>query len=196
MSVREPRTARAEETKRRILAAAAVTVVDVGYSRLTFARVGRTGGVSAGAVYRYFRDKVGLVTSLAKDLESAQRRLLDEAEQTLGQARSTAEAVRTIVDAVIRAESVDPKLARVLREQAPRVQLEASSLTEVGVERLVRAVLAKPPARPARNGSLAGFVVTRTLRHLTQELLCAPRGVRPALRHEIEELLLKYVEAW
>ncbi|MCB9593320.1 MAG: TetR/AcrR family transcriptional regulator [Sandaracinaceae bacterium] len=103
-----------------ILDATAHVLVREGYDKTSTNRVAERAGVSVGSVYQYFPNKEALVGEL---VDRYSRHITD---MVVGELATLADQPPSVVAprlvaAMIRLKREDPKLARVLREQIPRV---------------------------------------------------------------------------
>ncbi len=117
---KQPRQERSKATVDAILDATAHVLVTEGYDHTSTNRVAERAGVSVGSLYQYFPNKEAMVGELV-DRFSAQ--LTDTMMAGLREhADAPPEVVaRELVTAMVRLKRQDPRLARVLREQIPRV---------------------------------------------------------------------------
>jgi AcrR family transcriptional regulator len=77
----EPVQARSTARLTALLDAAAATIEEIGFERLTTAMVAERAGASIGTVYRYFPDRIALLQALAgRNLERVLLRVTDEVE--------------------------------------------------------------------------------------------------------------------
>jgi len=117
---RRPRQARAQATVDAIIQATARVLVEDGYDRASTNRIAQAAGVSIGSLYQYFPSKEALVAALVEAhvdrmTEVVSRRLDDLAP---GDLRRSAEV---LVNALIAAYRVDPKLHHVLCQEVPKI---------------------------------------------------------------------------
>ena len=114
-----PSQARSRATVDAILAATARVVVKVGFDRATTNQIADAAGVSVGSLYQYFPSKEALVAALLERHQETMRELVVEG---LAAARALPldQAVRAMIELMMRAHAVDPALHRVLMEQVPR----------------------------------------------------------------------------
>ncbi len=117
---KRPRQARSRATVDAILAATAQVLVADGYDRTSTNRVAERAGVSVGSLYQYFPNKEALVGELVDRFSK------HITELVVGQLAELSEepperVTRALVSAMVRVKREDPRLARVLREQIPRV---------------------------------------------------------------------------
>ncbi|MDP9606197.1 TetR/AcrR family transcriptional regulator [Variovorax sp. NFACC27] len=191
---------RSRATVDALIEATARVLVREGFERASTNRIAAEAGVSIGSLYQYFPTKESLVASVIERHKSEMLGILRDALARVAQ-RPVGEAMREIVDVMIRAHRVDPQLHRVLVEQIPRT----GRLAEVeGFEReaneLVRAFLEahRSELRRALDLELATFVcvsTVETLAHgavLHQPQLLADDRVESFI-DEVTRLVLQYL---
>ncbi len=182
---KRPRQARSRATVDSVLGATARVLVKRGFDGLTTNLVAETAGVSVGSLYQYFPNKEALVGALIEkhvdDLTS-----LCLAELTRVANLPVAEAIRSVVEVMIRAHAVNPELHRVLTEQVPRVgRMAKLREIEALVHRMVAGLLASRRAELAiEDPEMASFVLVSAIEAITHraalffpELLRDPRLV-------------------
>jgi AcrR family transcriptional regulator len=170
---KEPRQQRSKETVDAILAATAQVLVRHGYEGANTNRIAEAAGVSVGSLYQYFPSKEALVTALIERHMESMWQIIVESTVKVA-AAPMEQAVREVIGALFAAHAVQPKLARVLREQTPRVGA-LRQLNEVN-QRCIELVQGNLEARRAqilpKDPALAAFVVVHivdTLAHLALE---------------------------
>lgn len=162
---KRPRQERAKATVETILEAAAHVLVASGYEGTTTKAVAERAGVSIGSLYQYFPSKEAIVAML---LERFHQRALEVLADKLVPHPITdlAQEVRELVRVLVAFYGVNPRLQRLLLEQAPRLgPLQGVQEIETRVESLVQIVLAQNLEfeRP-RNLGLVVFIIIRALR--------------------------------
>ncbi|UBU09211.1 TetR/AcrR family transcriptional regulator [Nonomuraea gerenzanensis] len=116
---KQPRQVRAELTRKRILEAAAHVFAEYGYAAGTTNRIAERARVSIGSLYQYYPNKDAILLELVRGhldsgaAESARR----QAEELPGTVEGL---MRVFVQAAIANHLEDPRLLRVMVEQAPR----------------------------------------------------------------------------
>ena len=116
-----PVQARSRATVDAILAATARLLVKQGVDRTLTNQIAEAAGVSIGSLYQYFPSKEALVTALLDQHHDEMRAvLLSELERV--RRVPLPDAVRAVIEAMLRAHAVDPALHRVLMEQVPKVR--------------------------------------------------------------------------
>jgi AcrR family transcriptional regulator len=195
---KQPKQERARETVEAILTATARILVRDGLERASTNRIADQAGVSIGSLYQYFPNKQALVAAL---MERHIRDMYGDLEREIPRLASLPlrRAVRELVELMIRAHAVEPKLHRVFMEQVPRVgPLERIVDLERRFEALVRDMLEhlRPRVRP-RNREIAAFVVIQAVEALTHAavLYHPERLVDEEFVDEAVELVVRYLAA-
>jgi len=195
---KQPKQERARETVEAILTATARILVRDGLERASTNRIADQAGVSIGSLYQYFPNKQALVAAL---MERHIRDMYGVLEREIPKLASLPlrRAVRELVELMIRAHAVEPKLHRVFMEQVPRVgPLERIVALERRFEALVRDVLEhqRPRVRP-RNLEIAAFVVIQAVEALTHAavLYHPERLADEEFVDEAVELVVRYLAA-
>jgi len=171
-----------------MLEATARVLVKRGFDGLTTNLVAHTAGVSVGTLYQYFPNKAALVGALIeKHVEDMSALCL--AELTRVAREPLGVAIRSVIEALIRAHAVEPELHRVLTEQVPRVGRMAK-LRDIDalVHRMVAGLLATRKAELAiQDPELTAFILVSAIEAITRratlfspELLRDPRLVDEA----------------
>ncbi|GAA1059687.1 TetR/AcrR family transcriptional regulator [Agromyces bracchium] len=108
-----PRTARGEQTRRRILEAAEHVFAEHGYTESSVSRITERAGVGQGTFYLYFDSKLDVFDELVEDLNQRVRHAMSEGARG---ATSRLEAEREGFAAFFRFTAEHPALYRVVRE--------------------------------------------------------------------------------
>ena len=137
---RKPVQERSQSTVDAILTAGARVLVERGYAKTTTNYVAQIAGVSIGSLYQYFGNKDELVLAIINQHAESILELLRTTMTDLADV-SISMAVRTFVDAMISAHSVDPKLHRVCLEQILNLGLEHLLTLRDTATELVKAYL-------------------------------------------------------
>ncbi|MDX3226772.1 TetR/AcrR family transcriptional regulator [Streptomyces sp. ME19-01-6] len=118
---KRPRQKRSQQTYDAILDAAAHVFEDLGYTGATTNKIAERAGVSIGSLYQYFPDKDALLYALG---ERHMHGLAAELASVMAGLRASAppadRTVRTLYETVAALHSTDPRLHRLLYDQAPR----------------------------------------------------------------------------
>lgn len=128
---KRPSQARSRATVDAILEAAARVFAARGYAGATTNHIAARAGVSVGSLYEYFPNKDALLVALVEHhIAEAGTLLTGVAERSLTPTTSLQHAVEAMVQAMIELHAQNPRLHRVLFEEAPlppqvRLRLEA-----------------------------------------------------------------------
>jgi len=117
---KRPRQERSKATVDAILEATAQVLVEHGYDKTSTNRVAKRAGVSIGSLYQYFPNKEAMVGELV-DRYSGRVLALILGELGAHADRPPTETAPMLVNAMIGLKRENPALARVLRDQIPRV---------------------------------------------------------------------------
>ncbi|MFC9917781.1 TetR/AcrR family transcriptional regulator [Agromyces binzhouensis] len=108
-----PRTARGEQTRRRILEASEHVFAEHGYTESSVSRITERAGVGQGTFYLYFDSKLDVFDELVEDLNHRVRQAMSEGARG---ATTRLEAEREGFAAFFRFTAEHPALYRVVRE--------------------------------------------------------------------------------
>jgi AcrR family transcriptional regulator len=202
---KSPRQGRSAATVDAILDATARVLTTTGYDRCSTNRVAVAAGVSVGSLYQYFPSKEALVAALATRHNAKMSALVRGKLTELARAPMT-EAVRGMIDAMVAAHAVDPKLHKVLIEEVPRVgRLENVQAVERETKAMVAALLearkgelrrARPGGgTPAADGETMAFVLVHVVEAVTHASVIAEHEPARARRiaAELADLVLRYL---
>lgn len=180
-----------------ILDATARVLVKHGYDHASTNKIAEAAGVSVGSLYQYFPSKEALVAGVIARHVSAMEELVKSSFTRLF-SLPMRQAARELVTLMIEVHRVDPKLHRVLVEQAPRVgdMTQIEQLDERSIE-LVRMYLeAHRDEIGVSDLDLAAFNVVICAESLTHiavlrrpELMSDPRFV-----DEVTAVIVRYLE--
>ena len=192
---KKPRQSRAQVTVDAILDATAHILVKDGYEGLSTNRVAERAGVSIGSLYQYFPGKESLVAEL---LDRYSVQIHDMVLAMIAELVSLEpeEITRALVRAMVDLKLKNPKLAKVLREQIPRVG--RMKRYEEELESIVRVVASYLEMHAARvrapDRELAAFLAVHMVDHLTHALVTQRTSVsRDRAVEEISEIALRYL---
>jgi AcrR family transcriptional regulator len=187
---------RSRATVDAILEATARVLVTVGYDRASTNRVAAAAGVSIGSLYQYFPSKEALVAALVEKHVAEMVGLIMAALADVAD-RPLAEVARRLVEVMIKAHALDPRLHKVLVEQTPRVgRLEQILDLETRVTAVAREFLAaRAPEIREVDLDVAAFVVVNTVEALTHSAAVTRPDLlaRPDLVDEVTELVVRYL---
>jgi AcrR family transcriptional regulator len=194
---KQPRQVRAELTRERILTAAAHVFAEHGYAAGTTNRIAERARISIGSLYQYFPNKDAILAELLI-------RHLDHGEsgsgwQRRGELRGSLEQIiRALVRMVIEHHLDDPRLLRVLVEQAPRSNelLERMRRYEQARFAFVRDLFARHPEVRVTDTETAAKLVVTTLELVVHQLVAAPEPADVGrLENELVAMLTRYLAA-
>ena len=197
---KRPTQRRAHETVAAILQAAARIFVRHGYAGATTNRIAETAGVSIGSLYEYFPNKDAILVVLVE-------RHLSDGEAMLGEVAADIQAgrvvglraiVRRFVEAMVALHAAEPKLHRVLFEEAPRppmVRRRIRAIEDRVVEGLALLLASDPNVRVA-DPKRAALIIAQVVDSLTHRwVLDEPAHDAPTqLIDELVALVLGYLE--
>jgi AcrR family transcriptional regulator len=195
--LRTPRQARSRQTVECVLAAAAHVFAHRGYANTTTNHIAARAGVSIGSLYQYFPSKDALLLALAeRHIESGFAKVMEEVRAH--REASVPDFLRTLVDALIAAHEIDPRLHEVIFEEARlpasfRRRLEELEARAVEVARdLIEARIAD---LAVPNPEIASFIVVQILDGLTHAMVLRhPEMLHaPEFRAEFVRLLEGYL---
>lgn len=191
---KQPTQDRAAKTRQRILDAAAHVFAEYGYVAGTTNRIAECAEVSIGSLYQYFPNKDAILHALMDAHVEAGAELLGK-RLAEGLPEQLDEALRVFVRATIDNHRDNPRLHRVLFEEAPRAPAFLSRLHDLE-ESMVDAtagLLGNHPAVQAK-GRLHARVVVATIESLVHRLIALPDPADPQqLEDEIVSLLTGYL---
>jgi AcrR family transcriptional regulator len=192
---KQPRQARAELTRQRILTAAAHVFAEHGYAAGTTNRIAERARISIGSLYQYYPNKdailVELVTQhLDAGVAATARRQDEELPDSLE------EIVRMFVHTAIENHRDDPQLLRVMVEQAPRAPELLKKISRYEQERVayVRELLRRHPEARVSDTHTAARLVVSTVELVVHQLIAAPEPIDiPQFENELVTMLTRYL---
>jgi AcrR family transcriptional regulator len=195
---KQPRQARALVTVEAILTAAAQVFQRFGYAVGTTDRIAERAGVSVGSLYQYFPNKDAILVALAERHIDAGferlRSLLAEVRSAPGDLQAL---LRRFVEAMLALHAGEPRLHRVLFEEAPlpaglRRGLERREQAFAGE---IRALLETLPGVCVRDPALAAHLLVQTVDGLVHGfVLHPPPEIDPAaFVDEVAHMLHSYL---
>ena len=113
MTAGMPRTARGEETKRKLIAAAEEVFSRVGYADASISRITDAAGIGQGTFYLYFDSKLQIFDELVEDLNHRVRLAMSEASAAT---ENRIDSERAGFRAFFQFTADHPALYRVIRE--------------------------------------------------------------------------------
>ncbi|MFA4082728.1 TetR/AcrR family transcriptional regulator [Mycobacteroides salmoniphilum] len=192
---KQPRQDRADATRRRILDAAAHVFADFGYAAGTTNRIAEQAGVSIGSLYQYFPNKDSILVELMT-VHTEEGFALVHRHLTAGLPDSIEDTLRVFVRAAIDNHRDNPRLHRVLFEEAPRPPEFLAMLhqSEDAVITAAEALLAKHPDVRVTETAMAARMVVATIESLVHRLVAGPRPVEPGpFEDQLVDMLTRYL---
>lgn len=194
---KQPRQARAEVTRQRILTAAAHVFADYGYAAGTTNRIAERARISIGSLYQYYPNKDAiLVELLTRHLDAGmaamERRRFEELPDSLE------EFIRSYVRTVTENHLDDPQLLRVMLEQGPRSPelLERISHSVRASITHLQDLLDRHPEVHVGDTHTAARLIVATVELVTHQLVAAPDPVDiHRLENELVAMLTRYLTA-
>jgi len=181
-----------------ILTAAAQVLERRGYASATTDAIAERAGVSVGSVYQYFPNKDAILVALAeRHMEQGYRLLRGMLDEERGEAVDLEGLIRRSVDAMMALHRNEPKLHRVLFEEAPlpaslrrRLQRYEDEFAE-----FVASLLAQQPGLRIENPDLAAHIVVRSIEGLVHGFVLNPPPDFDSERfcQEVARMLVKYL---
>lgn len=163
-----------------------------GYDGLSTNRVAALAGVSVGSLYQYFPSKEALVAALLDRYSESTRELVDGL--LAAHAHAPCDVVATaLVSAMIDLKRAAPRLAKVLREETPRVGRMRRYETQLGelVVRVAAYLRTRPEVR-VPDVDLAAFLAVHAADHLTHALVTErPEVPRDVAIREVTAFLVR-----
>ena len=191
---RKPRQVRAELTRELILTAAAHIFTEHGYAAGTTNRIAERAGISIGSLYQYFPNKAAILAELL--VQHIDRGRWTEADQLDLSAGSLATAVRAMVRDAIHNHRDDPKLLRIMIEEAPVSQELLDTIDRHGKVRVgqVRDLLARHPDVRVRDLDTAAELIVFTVEMNTHKAMADPRHIAiESLENELVDMVTRYL---
>jgi AcrR family transcriptional regulator len=196
---KQPKQARAVETRDRILAAAARVFARHGYAAGTTNRIAEAAGLSVGSLYQYFPNKdailLELVTAHLNEGVAAVQALL-AAEGGLPPGLD--DKLRLFVHAAVSNHLGQPALHRVLFEEAPRPRqlLKQFRAAEAWVVAAAAALLADDPEVRVPDTDMAARLVVTAIESLVHRYFAwGPPDDVDRFEDEVVAMLARYLRA-
>lgn len=180
-----------------ILSATARVLVKHGYDRASTNKIAEAAGVSVGSLYQYFPSKEALVAAVIERHIGAMADMLQASFIRLAPL-PLRKAARELVGLMIEVHRIDPKLHRVLVEQAPRVgDLEKLERLDEHAISLVRLYLeAHRSEIRVSDLDLAAFMAVSCVEAMTHiAVLRRPELLsEPQFEDEVAAMVVRYLE--
>lgn len=192
---KQPKQQRAAETRERILRAAAHVFAQHGYVAGTTNRIAERAEVSIGSLYQYFPNKDAILRALMTAHADAGMALIAQ-RLAAGLPIRLDDKLRVFVRATIDNHRDNPRLHRVLFEEAPRAPeflVHMHAMERQAVDAAVALLGQHPSVRLSR---LTAQIVVATIESLVHRLITAPESADPVqLEDEIVALLYRYLQS-
>lgn len=165
-----PRQRRSRQTRDRILLAAARVFAEQGYAAATTDRIAADAQLSIGSLYQYYGNKDAILLALAREHIAESARVIDTALDS----DATLEAwLAGLADAVYELHARNPKLHRVIFDEAPRPpellerfhRIERDAITRIAHR------LRSDPTVTVDDPELTARIVTATIESLTHRFV-------------------------
>lgn len=191
---RKPRQVRAELTRERILTAAAHVFAEHGYAAGTTNRIAERARISIGSLYQYFPNKDAILAELL--IQHVDRGRWTEADQLDLSPGSLQTTVRALVRDAIDNHRDDPRLLRIMIEEAPLSQELLDTVDRHGKLRVgqVRELLARHPDVRVRDLDTAAELILFTVEMNTHKLMADPRSIAiETVENELVDMVTRYL---
>lgn len=150
---------RSRRTRARILRGAAQVFAEYGYAGGTTDRIAAAAALSIGSVYQYFPNKDAILLVLARDhLEQSAVAVRTH----LAQSRTMRVWLTELTTAVVQLHAANPRLHRVLFEEAPRppqLLAQFQRIEQEAVDQVAALLIADPEVQENHPEQQARFVV-------------------------------------
>ncbi|MCA1220226.1 TetR/AcrR family transcriptional regulator [Streptomyces sp. 8L] len=192
---KQPKQARGELTRERVLTAAAQVFADYGYAAGTTNRIAQRAGVSIGTLYQYYPNKDAILVQLvSRHLdrgESAMRR-----RQESGLPDTVAGVARALVRIAVENHLDDSGLLRVMAEQAPRSPELLRKVREHEEARVAYMceLLARYPEVGVGSVEMAARIVVSTIELVVHKVVATQEAVDLAeFEDELVAMMTRYL---
>ena len=190
---RAPLQRRSVETVQAILEASAQVFERHGYANGTTNRIAERAGVSIGTLYQYFPNKDAILVALTERHLQEGMRLLGPVMRALAEDPPPLRtALERIVGALLELHRGQPRLHRVLFEEAPRPPRIRRTLDRVFDEACaaLTGYLALRPEIRVADAQLAAQLVVQAIEAITHGLVIHPRRATAAERYASETVVM------
>jgi AcrR family transcriptional regulator len=197
-SRRKPVQSRSLATVEAIIEAAAQVFARCGYAAGTTNRIAERAGVSIGTLYQYFPNKDAILIALVEHhVQEGERLLRSLLRELVERPPPLAEMLERTLSALLELHRHEPRLHRVLFEEAPR-PAELRARLDLTFELASEAVARYLSLRPEVNVSdpqLAAQLLVQSAEAITHGLVIHPRaGIAPeAYAREAAAMLERYL---
>jgi AcrR family transcriptional regulator len=195
---KKPLQERSRQTVAAILAAAARVFAELGYANTSTNHIADQAGVSIGSLYQYFPSKDAILVALAEEhVENAFAAVLEEVRDK--REAPARELLRCLVDALLRAHQKEPRLHRVIFEEAHLLDRSFRQRLEELDDRALRLardiIEERGDELAVDDPVMASFVVVHVLEGITHTTVIRHPEVlsHPEFREELFRLLEAYL---
>jgi len=171
---RKPRQVRAELTRERILTAAAHVFAEHGYAAGTTNRIAERARISIGSLYQYFPNKDAILAALLiQHIDRGTWTGVDDLDLSPGTLEAT---VRALVRDAVDNHRDDPKLLRVMIEEAPVSQELIETIDRHGKLRTaqIRDVIVRHPDTRVGDPDVAAEIILFTVEMNVHKFMATP----------------------
>ena len=191
---RKPRQVRAELTRERILTAAAHVFAEHGYAAGTTNRIAERARISIGSLYQYFPNKDAILAALLiQHIDRGTWTGVDDLDLSPGTLEAT---VRALVRDAVDNHRDDPKLLRVMIEEAPVSQDLLDAIDRHGKLRTaqVRDIIVRHPDIHVGDPDVAADIILLTVEMNTHKFMATP-GTIPVetFENELVAMVTRYL---
>ena len=192
-----PTQERAKQTVTALVEATAQLLVERGYHQTTTNHIARRAGVSIGSLYQYFPDKQALVVELGMRFMDEQFALLQGSLRDVAHA-PLEQAVRSVIEAMLRAKLDRPELSRVLFSELP--SLGVLDLLQLWMQRAASALelimsMRAAQLAPGDLGLAAHLIVSAMYGVTSYTVIYAPERLeQPSFVDETTRMILNYLK--
>ncbi|GGU15373.1 TetR/AcrR family transcriptional regulator [Lentzea flava] len=191
---RKPRQVRAELTRERILTAAAHVFAEHGYAAGTTNRIAERARISIGSLYQYFPNKDAILAELlVQHIDRGAWTGAADLDLSPGTLEAT---VRALVRDAIDNHRDDPRLLRVMIEEAPVSRELRDTVERHGKLRTaqVRDVIVRHPDVHVGDPAVAAELVLLTVEINTHKFMAAPRTTPvETFENELVAMVTRYL---
>lgn len=193
---KHPVQSRAQATVEAVLVAAGSVFSREGYAAGTTNRIAEKAGVSIGTLYQYFPNKDALVVALVERHTREANALIERLMRDPG--GPVGAMVRRYVEAMVALHEEDPRLHRMLFEQAPHpaaLNAALDALEDATIDAITALLQAHPDVR-VKHPEVAAYVLVQSVEALCHRfVLHPPRSLktRACFVEEVVAMLSAYL---
>jgi AcrR family transcriptional regulator len=193
---KQPQQDRSKVTVEAILEATTHILTEEGYDKANTNRIAERAGISIGSLYQYFPNKESLMATLIEQHSNEMAELVETKLNNLFDSPLEI-VVPELINAVIAAHAINPRLHQVLSEEIPRlgksIQMEQA---QARIAQILRSYLERwRDSIEPRNLEMTVFILCRTVDALSHAAVIEYPDFIKDDRFEIEvsKLLLSYL---